>query len=177
MSHLRIPVGPLDHVEGSAGASLMLVEYGDYECGYCGSAAPVLKQVQQRLGSRLRFVFRHFPLIEMHPHAMQAAETAEAAGAQGKFWEMHDLLFAHQGALGPRQLLAYAGQLGLDLARVRDDLETHVHRARIEADISGGARSGVNGTPTLFLGAERFEGRLDLVSILEAVRAEGPRAP
>src|SRR5271165_3448730 len=122
---LAPPVSARDHTEGPANAPLTLVEYGDYECPYCGAAYPILKEVQARLGDALRFVFRNFPLAEMHPHALLAAEAAEAAGGQGHFWPMHDTLFEHQNALGLAQLRGYAKKLRLDLSRFSQDLETH----------------------------------------------------
>src|SRR5277367_5698336 len=148
MSQLRVPVGPADHIQGNPRAAVTLVEYGDYECPYCGEAYLVLKEVQRRMGDALRFVFRNFPLAQVHAHALVAAEAAEAAGAQGKFWEMHDLLYEHQNALGLVHLKAYAQKLTLDEARFAQDLEAHTFRPRIEADFQEGVRSGVNGTPT-----------------------------
>src|SRR6187200_3268377 len=113
VARLTLPVGPRDHAQGPVGAPVTLVEYGDYECPHCGRAFPIVKEVQRRLGETLRFVFRNFPLSEAHPHALNAAEAAEAAGSQGKFWEMHDTLYRHQHALDDRHLLSYAKTLGL----------------------------------------------------------------
>lgn len=170
MSHLRIPVGPEDHVQGSPKAKVTLVEYGDFECPYCGTAYTVLKELQRRMGDELRFVFRNFPLAEMHPHAMAAAEAAEAAGAQGKFWPMHDLLYENQSALGLAHLRGYAKSLELDVARFSKDLEAHTFRTRIEEEFRGGIRSGVNGTPTLFVNDIRYDGPVELEAILSALK-------
>jgi len=136
---------------------------------------PLLKDVQRRMGKSLRFVFRNFPLAEMHPHALAAAEAAEAAGAQGKFWQMHDTLYEHQDALGLTHLVAYAKKLGLDVARFSKDLEAHTFRARVEEEFRGGIRSGVNGTPTLFVNGTRYDGDLELEAILKALQAAAPR--
>ncbi len=158
---LVLPVGDRDHAQGPASAPVTLVEYGDYECPYCGQAYPIVKAVQKALGSRLRFVFRNFPLSEMHPNAANAAEAAEAAGAQGKFWEMHDTLYEHQDALRPRDLVAYAEGLGLDSDRLAAELKSHVHASRVREDFMSGVRSGVNGTPTFFINGERYDGLWD----------------
>jgi protein-disulfide isomerase len=140
-------------------APLTLVEYGDYECPYCGQAYPIVKEVQERLGDDLRFVFRNFPLRQMHPHAESAAEAAEAAAAQDEdvYWEMHDLIYEHQDDLSEDDLQGYASDLGLDAERVASELEEGTHRDRVEEDLMSGARSGVNGTPTFFVNAERFD--------------------
>jgi len=150
-------VGARDHARGSADAPVTLVEYGDFECPFCGRWFPELQRVLQDLGPRVRFVFRHFPISEQHPHAESAAEAAEAAGAQGKFWEMHDLLFRRQAALDGGHLLAYVRELGLDAVRVERELEREVHRARVRDDIESGLRSGVSGTPMFFINGRRHE--------------------
>jgi len=148
---LTPPVGPRDHVLGAADARVTLVEYGDFECPFCGAAYPQLKRALKALAPKVRFVFRHFPLGEQHPHAPLAAEVAEAAAAQGKFWEMHDLLYEHQAALGEDDLVRYAHQLGLDADRVRRELAEHTHAARVREDFLSGVRSGVSGTPRFFI--------------------------
>jgi len=148
---LTPPVGPRDHSSGTGDARVTLVEYGDFECPFCGAAYPELKRVLRDLGPTVRFVFRHFPLGEEHPHAQHAAEVAEAAAAQGKFWEMHDLLYQRQSALGDDDLVAYARELGLDADRVRRELAAHVHAARVREDFLSGVRSGVSGTPRFFI--------------------------
>jgi protein-disulfide isomerase len=174
MSRLRVPVGPQDHILGNPKALVTLVEYGDYQCPYCGAAYPILREVQRQMGDILRFVFRNFPLAEAHPHALLAAEAAEAAGAQERFWPMHDLLFEHQDALGLAHLAGYAKKLKLDLPRFTRDLETHAFRARVEEDFRGGIRSGVNGTPTLFVNDLRYDGEVGVGAIVAAVKAATP---
>jgi protein-disulfide isomerase len=168
---LTLAVSERDHVQGSTTAPVTLVEYGDYECPYCGAAYPIVKELQRRLGDRLRFVFRNFPLGNMHPHAEHAAEAAEAAGAQGKFWEMHDWLYEHQQALGDEQLEEYAGTIGLDVERFDTEMEGQVHQERVRADFMSGVRSGVNGTPTFFINGHRHNGSYDLATLLEAIEA------
>jgi protein-disulfide isomerase len=168
---LTPPVSERDHVIGTRTAPVTLVEYGDYECPYCGAAHPVVKEVRRRLGSGLRFAFRHFPLTRVHPHAEHAAEAAEAAGAQGKFWPMHDLLFEHQNALDDEDLLVYAASLGLDLDRFASELELGVHAPRVREDFLSGVRSGVNGTPTFFINGRRHEGASDVQTLLAAIAA------
>ncbi len=170
MSQLRVPVGATDHVQGNPRASVTLVEYGDYECPYCGEAYPLLKEVQRRMGDDLRFVFRNFPLAQVHPHALVAAEAAEAAGAQGHFWQMHEMLYEHQEALGLNHLKTYAKKLALDETRFAQDLEAHTFRPRIEADFQEGVRSGVNGTPSLFVNGARYDGPVELQSLLTALQ-------
>jgi protein-disulfide isomerase len=155
---LTPPVSAEDHAAGPDGAPVTLVEYGDYECPYCGMAYPIVKSAQRELGSRLRFVFRSFPLAEVHPHARHAAQAAVAAGAQGKFWEMHDILFEHQSALEDADLVRYAGLLGLDAQRIVSELEAGTYAKRVRDDFRSGVRSGVNGTPTFFVNGERYEG-------------------
>ncbi len=177
MTSLTIPVSQRDHIQGSAMAPVTLVEYGDYECPYCGAAFPIVKQIQQRMGDQLRFVFRNFPLTTVHPHAQEAAEAAELAGAQDKFWEMHDTLFNHQSALDTPHLLQYAKSLGLDLEDSEDDLLSHRFAGRVREDFLGGIRSGVNGTPTFFINGQRHEGSYDYATLLtaleQAARSEG----
>lgn len=177
MAHLRVPVGPEDHIQGSPEARVTLLEFGDFECPYCGAAYAVLKEVQRRMGDALRFVFRNFPLAKSHLYAMAAAEAAEAAGAQGKFWPMHDLLFEHQTALGLTHLRGYAKSLQLDVSRFSHDLEAHVFRTRIDEDFRGGVRSGVNGTPTLFIDETRYDGPLELEAIVAALQSAGSETP
>ena len=122
--HLVLPVGPRDHIRGPATAHLTLLEYGDYECPYCGAAYPVVEDVRRRMGWKLRFVYRHFPLTNVHPHAEQACQAVEASGAQGRFWEMHDALFANQDALEFDDLVSYAAALGLDVVRFGQEIES-----------------------------------------------------
>lgn len=169
---LEIPVTPeRDHIEGPANAALTLVEYGDYQCPYCGAAYPEVKKVQKELGSELRFVFRNFPLTNMHEHAMNAAETAEAASAQGKFWPMHDLLYEHQASLGdPSVALGYAKRLGLDSQRFEREIAQHMYQKRIKDDFMGGVRSGVNGTPTFYINGIRHDGDAVAKALIEALK-------
>jgi len=174
VSHLALPVGARDHVRGPDNAAITLVEYGDYECPHCGRAYPTVKAIQDQLGDKLRFVFRNFPLTQLHAHAELAAETAEAAAAQGKFWEMHGALFEHQRALELDHLVGYATKLGLDTKRIVQDLERHTYRARVEEDFVSGARSGVHGTPTFFINGVRFDGDWnsgELAAVLTKLRA------
>ena len=170
---LKPPVSDRDHAQGPADAVLTLVEYGDYECPHCGRAYPIVKAVQKRLGSRLRFVFRNFPLNNAHPHAQAAAEAAEAAGAQGKFWEMHDVIFENQGALETDDLRRYAEDLGLDVDRFASELDREVYGDRVRADFRSGVRSGVNGTPTFFINGARFDGSWDEPGLLAALQPAG----
>src|SRR5215210_5409691 len=163
------PVGTRDHARGPEDAPVTLVMYGDYECPYCGEAHPMLKVLQGRVGEQVRFVFRHFPLDSAHPRARRAAQAAEAAASQGRFWEMHDLLYERQGELGEEDLMRYAAELGLDLGRFEEDLANDNHAWRIEEDRLGGNRAGVRGTPTLFVNGVRYTGPMDLDRLLAAV--------
>jgi len=165
-----VPVGDHDHAQGPANAPVTLVEYGDFECPHCRQAYPIVKEVRSRLGSRLRFVFRNFPLTKLHEHAEHAAEVAEAAGAQSRFWEMHDRLFERQFALEDEHLIEYAAELGLDAARVARELEAHTYKARVREDFMGGVRSGVNGTPTFFVNGVRHDDRWDEDTLTAALQ-------
>lgn len=155
---LTPPVSESDHIAGPDDAPVTLVEYGDYECPYCGMAHPVVKRAQRELGKQLRFVFRNFPLSEAHPHAQIAAQVAEAAGAQGRFWEMHDMIFEHQDALEVEDLLGYAASLGLDAKQIARDLEAGTYVKRVRDDFRSGVKSGVNGTPSFFVNGVRYDG-------------------
>jgi len=171
---LTLPVGARDHSEGPSDIAVTLVEYGDYQCPYCGAAYPVVKRLRQQLGPTFRFVFRNFPLTNLHPDAQRAAEAAEAAGAQGKFWEMHDLLFENQARLGEADFpFRYAGQLSLDRERLEREVATHVYRARVEEDYGSGIRSGVNGTPTFFVNGSRYDGRAEFEPLRAALKSAG----
>ena len=158
-----------DHISGSADGSIKLLEYGDYECPFCGDAHPIVKEIQRRLGHDLLFAFRHFPLTNIHPHSEHAAESAEAAGAQGNFWGMHDLLFENQGALEDKNLVEYAAELGLDETRLIREVTSEVYARRIREDFKNGVRGGVNGTPTFFINGERYDGLLDLEHLFDAL--------
>jgi protein-disulfide isomerase len=171
-SKLSPPVGDRDHIQGSTEAPLTLVEYGDYQCPYCGLSYSVVKELQKKLGDQLRFVFRNFPLAMMHPDAEHAAEAAEAASAHGEFWEMHDLLYENQEALSDDDLLRYAAALDLDLSHFAKDLDAHAYAARVHEDFISGARSGVNGTPSFFINGVRHDGGYDFESLLAALEQE-----
>jgi protein-disulfide isomerase len=160
-----------DHIRGTADGPITLVEYGDFECPYCGQAEPILRDVLSRCDDDLRFVFRHLPLSDVHPRAQLAAEAAEAAGAQGRFWEMHDLLFEHQDALTPPALTGYAAQLGLDVERFADDLRRRRFAPRVREDVVTADGSGVTGTPTFFINGRRHYGAYDAQSLIAAVQA------
>jgi protein-disulfide isomerase len=160
-SQLVLPVSERDHVQGPADAPVTLVEYGDFECPYCGMAYPLVKEAQRRLGSRLRFVFRNFPISTAHPHAEHAAEAAEAAAAQGKFWEMHDLLYERQTTLDDAHLQQFIEELELDVERFDPEMNERRYQARVREDFMSGVRSGVNGTPSFFINGVRYDGRWD----------------
>jgi protein-disulfide isomerase len=155
---LKVPVGPEDHTRGSNEAPLIIVEYGDYQCPYCAQAHLVVEEILNSFGTALRFVFRNFPLVDVHPYAEAAAEMAEAAGFQGKFWEMHNALFENQSDLRDTSLVHYAQGIGLDTSQVQTDLTSGRPRERVEADFEGGIRSGSNGTPTFFVNGTRYDG-------------------
>jgi protein-disulfide isomerase len=167
---LTMPVNEdRDHIQGPADAAVTLVQYGDYECPYCGAAYPIIKEVQTRMGERLRFVFRNFPISTSHPHAEQAAEAAEAAAVQGRFWQMHDLLYENQTRLGDQDLRSYAERLELDRDLFDKELAEHVHAERIYEDFMSGVRSGVNGTPTFYINGVRYDDDYDLETLLGAL--------
>jgi protein-disulfide isomerase len=171
------PVGERDHVSGPADAPVTLVEYGDFECPYCAMAFPIVKAAQQKLGDRLRFAFRHFPLREAHPHAQHAAMASEAAAAQGRFWAMHDALFSDPGSLDDPALVARARRLGLDVARFEAELAEGLYAPRVREDFRSGVRSGVNGTPTFFVNGLRYdETWADQSAFIRALRAAADAA-
>jgi protein-disulfide isomerase len=169
---LTPPVSARDHAEGPADAPLTLVEYGDYQCPYCGAAYPVVKRLQKTLGKKLHFVFRNFPLTQAHPYALIAAETAESAALQGKFWEMHDLLYEQQALLEPDIIPVWAASLGLNLEKLGNDISQGVVEEHIKEDRQSGIRSGVNGTPTFFINGTRFDGSPDYRELLAALESE-----
>ena len=171
-SVLTVPVTPeRDHIRGRPDAPLTLVEYGDYECPFCGLAYPVTEQIVDQLGDDLLFAYRQFPLSTVHPHAALAAEAAEAAGSQGRFWEMHGALYANHQRLEPPDLAARAEMMKLDVRRFVDDLRTNAHRAKVNSDFLSGVRSGVNGTPTFFVNGRRHDGPADFASLMESLQA------
>jgi protein-disulfide isomerase len=171
MSRLNPPPCPGDHALGPADAAVTLVEYGDFECPYCGMAHPIVASVLERMGDSVRFIFRHFPLTQAHPHAEHAAEMAEAAGENGKFWEMHNLLYENQDALDDEDLIAYAEELGIDPDWAARALAGHAFAARVREDFMSGVRSGVNGTPTFFINGVRHDGAWDEEALYDALQS------
>lgn len=169
MSKLAIAVSDKDHMQGDPAAAVCLVEYGDYQCPHCARAHPVVKQLEQHFGQRLCLVFRNFPLTQIHPQAQAAAETAEFAGAHGRFWEMHDLLFENQARLGEALYEKLAESIGLSAGQARTALLEEIYHDRVRADFLGGARSGVNGTPTFFINGKRYDGPADFASLGNAI--------
>jgi len=172
---LRVPVSKEDHTLGPEDAPLVLLEYGDYECSFCRKAHPISKGLVQNLQKDLRFVFRNFPLTSIHPHAMDAARAAEAAGLQGKFWEMHDVIYENQENLELEDLLEHAAALSLDLERFSQDMQSPWVEEKVSTDLYGGARSGVNGTPTFFINGFRYDGDWSyqsLLTVLTGVRQQ-----
>jgi protein-disulfide isomerase len=157
MSRLRTAISEYDHRAGNLNAGITLVEYGDFECSHCGAAHPLVKQLLKEYGQDLMFVFRHFPLQQMHPMAMMAAVAAEAAGKQGKFWEMYDQIYEDQENLSGDNLLFYAKNIGLDLTQFAEDWKDEELASRVEQDMEGGIRSGVNGTPSFFLNGIKLD--------------------
>jgi len=174
-AELTVPVSPdRDHIQGPLDAPATLVEYGDFQCPYCGKAYPIVKEVQARMGDRLRFVFRNFPITTSHQYAQHAAEAAEAAAAQGKFWEMHDALFENQPRLDDADLRRSADRVGLDLERFDADMAQHAYAERVREDFMGGVRSGVNGTPTFYVNGARHDDAYDVETLVGALeRAPG----
>jgi len=168
-ARLSTPVTKRDHIQGNQNAPVTLVEYGDYECPACGSAQELVKLIQQVRGPELRFVYRNFPLSDKHPHAENAAEAAEAADAQGGFWEMHDALFENQDALEDEDLVAYAADINLDADRLLADLESGKYQTRVQEDIQSGMQSGVDGTPTFYINDLRYDGPLEPEAIMAAL--------
>jgi protein-disulfide isomerase len=166
---LVLPVSHRDHVRGAANAPVTLVEYGDYECPDCGLANRIVDEIRRELRDGLRFVFRNFPLSEVHPHAEHAAEIAEAAGTHHKFWEMHDVLYANQHALDDQRLAEYATSLGVPASEVKRALVQHAYSDRVREDFMSGVRSGVNGTPTFFINGLRHDGSYDHDTLLAAI--------
>ena len=171
---LAIPVSTLDHAQGPEDAQVTLVEYGDYQCPFCGRAHGVLRELLKQTGDKVRLAFRNFPLTEIHANAERAAQAAEAAAAQGRFWEMHDMLYEHQESLEDEDLRSYAATLGLDQRRFETDVANSAYSERIREDFMSGVRSGVNGTPTFFINGTRHDGPADLESLLAAVNAAAP---
>lgn len=178
MARLTKPIESDDHTLGTPNAPVELVEYGDFQCPYCGAAFPVLQQVLQMMDNRLLFAFRNFPLSEAHEFAEVAAEAAESAGAQGKFWQMHNIIYQNQDQLDVDHLYRWANQIGLNMDRFDKDLAKHTYQDAVHDDFISGVRSGVNGTPTLFINGIRYDGPIELDALLETLNeaAETARA-
>lgn len=175
MAHLRIPVSQNDHIQGAFESPIKFVEYGDYQCPYCRMAYPVVKKLQKKMGNELCFIFRNFPLKQAHPFALMAAQAAEAAALQNKFWEMHDLLYENQPLLGPELISELAIRLGLNKSKFVNDMESAAVLNKIEEDFKNGVRSGVNGTPCFFINENRYDGAPtyeELVGILSQAASE-----
>jgi len=168
---LRSEVNEKDHILGNEDAAIVLVEYGDYECPYCGRAFIEMKKVKKDMGDDLKFVFRNFPLTNMHPYAMHAAIASEVAGDSGKFWEMHDLLFENQNSLEDEYLVDYAKKLGLDEKDFETKFSEPKFKEKVEEDLESGLRSGVNGTPSFFVNGEKYEGDYTASAITEYLRS------
>jgi protein-disulfide isomerase len=167
---LRAPVTPHDHIRGPENAPVTLIEYGDYECPLCGAAHPIVNLVLEHFEPHLRFVFRHFPLKQVHPTAESAAESAEFAGAHGRFWEMHEGIYENQGSPSVPLLFALAGALGLSELDLHAALVNGTYAQKVKSDFLGGVRSGVNGTPSFFINGVRHDGSYafdDLVAAIE----------
>jgi protein-disulfide isomerase len=175
---LAKPVDQTDHVLGPEDAPVTLVEYGDFQCPHCRAAHFYLKNVLATMGDDMRFVFRHMPLAQIHPMAQPAAEAAEAAGAQGKFWPMHDSIYENQDLLSPALLTRLGQRLGLDMQRFVDDVNSHRFLPKVKEDFMSAVRSGAAGTPTFFINGEQYEGSYDDEALIEALRfAAQARAP
>lgn len=168
---LAVPVNDRDHNQGPATAAVTLVQYGDYECPYTRQSTAVVRAIQQQLGNQLRFVFRNFPLVEIHHHALHAALAAEAAAAQGKFWQMHDSIFHHQHTLEDADLNRFAELVGLEMQQFTRALAEQHSLARIEEDMESGERSGVQGTPTFFINGVLYLGSWEQDVLLPALEA------
>jgi protein-disulfide isomerase len=172
MSKLKPPVNAKDHFQGEENAPIELVEYGDYQCPHCGHAHPIIKKIQKKLGEKLKFVFRNFPLAEVHPDATHAAIAAEVASAQDKFWKMHDIIFENQSRLDDVHLVRYAENAGMDVSKFETDFEKPEFAEKVESDFESGIRSGVNGTPSFFVNGEKYSGDWEeqhFLSYLESI--------
>ena len=171
MSKLKPPVGSGDHVQGASTATIELVEYGDYQCPHCGRAYPIIKAVQKVMGDEMKFVFRNFPLQEVHPNALNAAVAAEAAGAQGQFWEMHDIIYENQSHLDDASLIRFAQKIGVDVEKFETDFEKPEFLEKVESDFESGVRSGVNGTPGFFINGQKYNGSWEKADLLEYLQS------
>jgi protein-disulfide isomerase len=173
MPELTPPLSAEDHVDGPERAELELVMYGDFQCPYCTAAYPIVHRIRDQLAGRLLFAFRHFPLRDIHPDAERAAEAAEAAAAQGAFWQMHDRMYESNGALSRDDLIRDAAELGLDSERVAAELDSQAHASRVQRDLDSGIASGVTGTPGFFVGGRLHKGSFDAQSLTAALEATG----
>ena len=173
---LAVPVTETDHAIGAPDAPVTLVEYGDYECPYCAAAHPIVKRLRATLGDRLRFVFRNFPLNSVHPHASVAAQAAEAAAAQGKFWPMHDVLYGHQATLADHGMDEFALRVGLEIYKFNADVSSERFAKRVREDFEGGQASGVTGTPTFFINGVRYTGEKEYDAMLAAIESTATKA-
>lgn len=171
MAKLRPAINSDDHIQGNKNAPIELVEYGDYQCPHCGRAYPIIKSIQKKLGNDLKFVFRNFALSESHPNAVNAAVAAEAASAQNKFWEMHDIIYENQQHLDDVALIKYAAKIGLNIEQFEADFETSKFLEKTESDFESGVRSGVNGTPSFFINGEKYEDDWSEEPLLEYLRS------
>jgi len=176
MARLAVPVSAHDHAQGPVNAALTLVQYGDFQCPHCALLYPRVTEIARELRDSLRLVFRHFPLVEIHPQAQRAAEAAEAAASQGRFWEMASFLYANQEHLDDDSLLRYAKKANLDARRFKKELASGAHAARVRSDFLAGVRSGVKGTPTLFINGEQYEGTFELDALVAALLKVSRRA-
>lgn len=170
---LTVPIDASDHVIGNRNSAITMLEYGDFECPYCGEAYGIVKDILKVYGNQMLFSYRHFPLTEIHPHAQQAAEASESAGVAGKFWEMHDALFEHQYALDEPSLVRYTQALGLDADKLVDDLANRIYKPKVDRDFISGIRSGVNGTPTFYVNGVRHDGSYYYKNLIRALKAVG----
>lgn len=170
MSMLKVPVNTRDHRRGGPNAAVTLVEYGDYQCPFCAIANPIVRSLENLYGHTLCVVFRHFPLVEVHPFAAPAAEAAEYAGDNGMFWEMHDAIYLNQHRLSMQLLFSIAGTLGLSQMGLRDSIARSLHSDKIQADFMGGVRSGVNGTPSFFVNGLRHQGGLTAPELAASIQ-------
>jgi protein-disulfide isomerase len=169
MANLKPPVSEEDHIQGSFKAPVILVEYGDFQCPHCGAAHPIIKEIEKYFGKQLAFVFRHFPLSESHPFARLAAVSSEAAGNQGKFWEMHDLIYQNQAMLGPRAFTILAEKIKLDLKIFQQDIKEHSLSDKVESNFESGILSGVNGTPTFYINGVQHYGTYEYQVLADAI--------